>query len=82
MRLWAWELEKQNPERSRIKHGLCYLNLLFIFNGVVTATAQPELPGSTLSFLRNLDVFHTLHLDNRVQGKKATRIDHMFSLHT
>lgn len=71
MRLWGWEPEKENPERSRIKHRLCYLNLLFIFNGVITGTAQPELPGSTLPVLRNLDVFHSLHLDNRAQGKKA-----------
>lgn len=70
------ELEKENPERSRIKHSLCYLNLLFIFNGVITGTAQPELPGSTLPILRNLDVFH-LHLDNRAQGKKGTRMDHI-----
>lgn len=70
MRLWGWELEKENPERSRIKHSLCYLNLLFVFNGVITGTAQPELPGSTLPVLRNLDVFHSLHLDNRAQRKK------------
>lgn len=70
VRLWGWELEKENPERSRIKHSLCYLNLVFVFNGVITGTAQPELPGSTLPVLRNLDVFHSLHLDNRAQGKK------------
>lgn len=66
MRLWRLELEKENPEKSRMKHGLYYLNLFFIFNGVITATAQPELPGSTLPFLRNVNVFHSLHLDNRI----------------
>lgn len=80
MRLWEWELDKENAEGSRTKQSLCNLNLLFIFSGVITATAQPDLPGSTLPFLRNLDVFLSLHLGDRVQ-KKATKIDRIFSLH-
>lgn len=80
MRLWRWELGKQNPEKSRIKHGLCYLNLLFIFNGVITGTAQPEPPGSTLS--KERECVSQLTSGQQDTGEKATKIDHIFSLHT